>query len=185
MHLIDTHTHLFAEQFEQDRSECVQRAIKRGVQQMLLPNIDSSTISSMMELCQQFPQNCFPMIGLHPCDVKANYQEELEIVELWLQKRAIYCHRRNRYGLALGQKHSKNPRRGFSPTNSFVKKYKLPIAIHVRNCFDEVLCLVDELNDENLRGVFHCFTGTEKQAHHILSYGGFKLGIGGVVTFKK
>ena len=118
MHLIDTHTHLFAEQFEQDRSECVQRAIKRGVQQMLLPNIDSSTISSMMELCQQFPQNCFPMIGLHPCDVKANYQEELEIVELWLQKEQFIAIGEIGMDL-LGQKHSKNPRRGFSPTNSF------------------------------------------------------------------
>lgn len=184
MHLIDTHTHLFAKQFEQDRSECVQRAINEGVQQMLLPNIDSSTISSMMELCQQFPQNCFPMIGLHPCDVKANYQEELEIVERWLQKEQFIAIGEIGMDLHWDKNTQKIQEEAFRQQIALAKKYKLPIAIHVRDCFDEVLCIVDELNDEHLRGVFHCFTGTEKQAQHILTYGGFKLGIGGVVTFK-
>ena len=123
------------------------------------------------------------MIGLHPCD-KANYQEELEIVELWLQKEQFIAIGEIGMDLYWDKKHSKIQEEAFRQQIALAKKYKLPIAIHVRNCFDEVLCLVDELNDENLRGVFHCFTGTEKQAHHILSYGGFKLGIGGVVTFK-
>lgn len=184
MHLIDTHTHLYVKQFEQDRSECVQRAIKEGVQQMLLPNIDSSTISSMMELCQQFPQNCFPMIGLHPCDVKANYQEELEIVERWLQKEPFIAIGEIGMDLHWDKSTQKIQEKAFRQQIALAKKYQLPVAIHVRDCFDEVLCLVDELNDDDLKGVFHCFTGTQKQAHHILSYGGFKLGIGGVVTFK-
>ena len=86
MHLIDTHTHLFAQQFDEDRSKVVQRALEKGVQQMLLPNIDSSSIQPMLNLCLEFPNNCFPMIGLHPCDVKENYLEELVIIEEWLQK---------------------------------------------------------------------------------------------------
>lgn len=184
MHLIDTHTHLFAQQFDEDRTEVVQRAIQQGVQQMLLPNIDSSSIQPMLDLCTEFPNNCFPMIGLHPCDVKENYLEELETIEEWLQKEKFVAVGEIGIDLYWDKSTLDIQEDAFRKQVELAKKYKLPIAIHVRDSFDEVLAIVDELNDENLSGVFHCFTGNEEQAKHIINYGEFKLGIGGVVTFK-
>lgn len=184
MHLIDTHTHLFAQQFDEDRSEVVHRALEKGVQQMLLPNIDSSSIQPMLDLCTEFPNNCFPMIGLHPCDVKENYLEELAIFEEWLQKEKFVAIGEIGIDLYWEKITLAIQEDAFRKQVELAKKYKLPIAIHVRDSFDEVLAIIDELNDDNLSGVFHCFTGNEVQANHIINYGGFKLGIGGVVTFK-
>lgn len=184
MHLIDTHTHLFAKQFDEDRSEVVHRALEKGVQQMLLPNIDSSSIQPMLNLCTEFPSNCFPMMGLHPCDVKDNYLEELVIIEEWLQKEKFVAVGEIGIDLYWDKSTLSMQEDAFRKQVELAKKYKLPIAIHVRDSFDEVLAIVDEMNDNNLSGVFHCFTGNEAQANHIINYGGFKLGIGGVVTFK-
>lgn len=184
MHLIDTHTHLFAQQFDEDRSEVVHRALEKGVQQMLLPNIDSSSIQPILDLCTEFPNNCFPMMGLHPCDVKENYLEELAIFEEWLQKEKFVAIGEIGIDLYWDKKTLVIQEDAFRKQVDLAKKHKLPIAIHVRDSFDEVLAIVDELNDDNLSGVFHCFTGNETQANHIINYGGFKLGIGGVVTFK-
>jgi len=184
MHLIDTHTHLFAQQFDEDRSEVVHKALEKGVQQMLLPNIDSSSIQPMLNLCREFPNNCFPMMGLHPCDVKDNYLEELVIIEEWLQKKKFVAVGEIGIDLYWDKSTLSMQEDAFRKQVELAKKYKLPIAIHVRDSFDEVLAIVDELNDDNLSGVFHCFTGNEAQANHIINYGGFKLGIGGVVTFK-
>lgn len=184
MHLIDTHTHLFAQQFDEDRTEVVQRAIDSGVQQMLLPNIDSNTIQSMMDLCAAFPKNCYPMMGLHPCDVKENYLEELAMVKEWLGKGGFVAVGEIGIDLYWDKSTLAIQQDAFRKQIELSKKYQLPIAIHVRDSFEEVLKIIDELNDETLTGVFHCFTGTEAQALHILSYGGFKLGVGGVVTFK-
>ena len=184
MHLIDTHTHLFAQQFDEDRSEVVHRALEKGVQQMLLPNIDSSSIQPMLDLCAEFPNNCFPMIGLHPCDVKENYLEELAIFEEWLQKEKFVAIGEIGIDLYWEKITLAIQEDAFRKQVELAKKYKLPIAIHVRDSFDEVLAIIDELNDDNLSCVFLCFTGTEAQANHIINYGVFKLGIGGVVTFK-
>lgn len=184
MHLIDTHTHLFATQFDEDRTEVVQRAIKSGVQQMLLPNINSGTISAMMALCKQFPKHCAPMMGLHPCDVKENYLEELAIVDEWLCKGGFVAVGEIGIDLYWDKSTLAIQQDAFRKQIVLAKKHQLPIAIHVRNSFQEVFDIVDTLNDEYLRGVFHCFTGTEEQAQHILGYGGFKLGVGGVLTFK-
>ena len=184
MHLIDTHTHLFAQQFDQDRSEVIHRALEEGVKQMLLPNIDISSIQPMLNLCAEFPNNCFPMIGLHPCDIKTNYLEELEIIEEWLQNENFVAVGEIGIDLYWDKSNLSIQEDAFRKQVELAKKYKLPIAIHVRDSFDEVLAIIDELNDDNLSGVFHCFTGNEDQANHIINYGGFKLGIGGVVTFK-
>ena len=184
MHLIDTHTHLFAKQFDNDRSEVIQRALVKGVKQMLLPNINSSSIQPMLNLCAEFPNNCFPMIGLHPCDIKKNYLEELVIIEEWLQKEKFVAVGEIGIDLHWDKNTLSIQEDAFRKQVELAKKYKLPIAIHVRDSFDEVLGIIDELNDDNLSGVFHCFTGNEAQANHIINYGGFKLGIGGVVTFK-
>ena len=184
MHLIDTHTHLFAQQFDEDRSKVVQRALEKGVQQMLLPNIDSSSIQPMLNLCQEFPNNCFPMIGLHPCDVKENYLDELVIIEEWLHKEKFVAVGEIGIDLYWDQSTVSIQEDAFRKQVRLAKKYQLPIAIHVRDSFDEGFAIVDELNDDNLSGVFHCFTGREAQANHIINYVGYKLGIGGVVTFK-
>ena len=184
MHLIDTHTHLFAQQFDEDRLEVVQRALEKGVQQMLLPNIDTNSILPMLDLCAEFPENCFPMIGLHPCDIKENYLEELAFFEQWLQKEKFVAVGEIGIDLYWDKSTLYIQEDAFRRQVELAKKYKLPVAIHVRNSFDEVLSIIDGLNDDNLSGVFHCFTGDEAQANHIINYGGFKLGIGGVVTFK-
>ena len=184
MHLIDTHTHLFAQQFDEDRSEVVHKALEKGVQQMLLPNIDSSSIQPMLNLCTEFPNNCFPMMGLHPCDVKDNYLEELVIIEEWLQKEKFVAVGEIGIDLYWDKSTLSIQQDAFRKQVRLAKKYKLPIAIHVRDSFDEVFTIIDEMNDDDLSGVFHCFTGNETEANHIINYGGFKLGIGGVVTFK-
>ena len=184
MHLIDTHTHLFAQQFDEDRSEVIHRALEKGVQQMLLPNIDSRSIQPMLNLCKEFPNNCFPMIGIHPCDVKENYLEELLIIEEWLQIENFVAVGEIGIDLYWDKSTLSIQEDAFRKQIELAKKHKLPIAIHVRESFDEVLDILDELNDDNLSGVFHCFTGNEAQANHIINYSGFKLGIGGVVTFK-
>ena len=184
MHLIDTHTHLFAQQFDEDRSEVIHRALEKGVQQMLLPNIDSRSIQPMLNLCKEFPNNCFPMIGIHPCDVKENYLEELLIIEEWLQIENFVAVGEIGIDLYWDKSTLSIQKDAFRKQIELAKKHKLPIAIHVRESFDEVLDILDELNDDNLSGVFHCFTGNEAQANHIINYSGFKLGIGGVVTFK-
>lgn len=184
MHLIDTHTHLFAQQFDEDRPEVIHRALEKGVKQMLLPNIDSSSIQPMLNLCAEFPNNCFPMIGIHPCDIKKNYLEELEIIEEWLQNEKFVAVGEIGIDLYWDKNTLSIQEDAFRKQVELAKKYKLPIAIHVRDSFDEVLAIIDELNDDYLSGVFHCFTGNEDQANHIINYGGFKLGIGGVVTFK-
>ena len=184
MHLVDTHTHLFAQQFDDDRSEVIQRVLEKGVQKMLLPNINSSSIQPMLNLCAEFPNNCFPMIGLHPCDIKKNYLEELVIIEEWLKNEKFVAVGEIGIDLYWDKSTLSIQEDAFRKQIGLAKKYKLPIAIHVRDSFDEVLSIIDELNDDNLSGVFHCFTGNEAQANHIINYGGFKLGIGGVVTFK-
>ena len=184
MHLIDTHTHLFAQQFDEDRFEVVQRALEKGVRQMLLPNIDTNSILPRLDLCAEFPENCFPMIGLHPCDIKENYIEELTFFEEWLQKEKFVAVGEIGIDLYWDKSTLSIQEDAFRRQVELAKKYKLPVAIHVRNSFDEVLSIIDGLNDDNLSGVFHCFTGDEAQANHIINYGGFKLGIGGVVTFK-
>ena len=184
MHLIDTHTHLFAQQFDEDRTEVVQRAIDSGVEQMLLPNIDSNTIQSMMDLCAAFPKNCYPMMGLHPCDVKETYLEELAVVEKWLEKGGFVAVGEIGIDLYWDKSTLAIQQDAFRKQIELAKKHQLPIAIHVRDSFNEVLEIIDELNGETLAGVFHCFTGTVSQAQHIINYGDFKLGVGGVVTFK-
>tara|TARA_B100000900_G_scaffold393909_1_gene390842 strand:+ start:3773 stop:4543 length:771 start_codon:yes stop_codon:yes gene_type:complete len=184
MHLIDTHTHLFAKQFNEDRSEVIHRALEKGVQQMLLPNIDSKSVQPILDLCSEFPKNCFPMIGLHPCDVKENYLEELAIIEEWLLKKEFVGFGEIGIDLYWDKSNLSIQQDAFRRQVELAKKNQLPIAIHVRDSFNEVLAIVDELNDDNLSGVFHCFTGDEDQANHIINYGGFKLGIGGIVTFK-
>ncbi len=184
MNFIDTHTHLFSEQFDDDRHEMVQKAIESGISKMLLPNIDLASIEKMHALVADFPAQCYPMMGLHPCSVTANWAEDLTVIKKWLDN-GNYC-AVGEIGMDLYWDKSTllYQQQAFTQQVMWAKEKKLPVAIHVRDAFDETFELLDELNDDNLTGVFHCFTGTAAQAERVLSYGGFKLGVGGVVTFK-
>tara|TARA_Y100000385_G_scaffold83731_1_gene85852 strand:+ start:10837 stop:11604 length:768 start_codon:yes stop_codon:yes gene_type:complete len=183
MKLIDTHTHLFSSQFDEDRNAVVQKAIDNGVSKMLLPNISSETIEAMHQLCQDFPEHCYPMMGLHPCDVKDDYLKELEIVKAHLDKGKYVAVGEIGIDLYWDKSTLDIQKKAFRQQLIWAKEYDLPVAIHIRESFDEVFEVIEEVNDEKLRGVFHCFTGTKEQGQRAIDMG-FMLGIGGVVTFK-
>ena len=185
MVLIDTHTHLFSVEFDSDRTETVQRAISVGVKKFFLPNIDSTSIVSMLSLEKQFPENCFAMIGLHPSSVNEKYEEELTIVEHWLSKRKFSAAGEIGMDYHWDKTFISQQKDAFAKQIDLAKKYSLPIVIHQRECFDDLFEIVKSKNDESLKGIFHCFTGTIDQANKIISLGGFKMGIGGTVTYKK
>ena len=186
MHFIDTHTHLFSESFDEDRSEVVKRAINAGVQTLLLPNIDLESIEPMHDLVDQFPRHCFPMMGLHPGSVDGEWESALEIIKNHLFSGRSYC-AIGEIGMDLywDKTYIEQQRMAFQQQVEWAKELKLPIVIHAREAFDEIFEVLDVLNDETLSGVFHCFTGTLEQANRALDYGNFKLGIGGVLTYKK
>ncbi len=184
MHLIDTHTHLYSEKFNEDRDERIQAAIDAGVKQFFMPNIDSSSIEGMKNLVQKFPDNCLAMMGLHPCSVGDNVEEELEIVERELKTNSYIAVGEIGIDLYWDRSFQKEQEMAFRKQIQWAKELSLPIDIHCREAFDEILAIMDDENDKNMKGVFHCFTGSLEQAKHILDYGDFKLGIGGVVTFK-
>ncbi len=185
MKLIDTHAHLFSEEFDRDRTEVVERAIAAGVTKMFLPNIDSSSIASLLKLEEQFPENCFAMMGLHPGSVNEKYGDELSIVEHWLAKRRFCAIGEIGMDYYWDKTFVPQQKDAFEKQLDLAKKYALPAIIHQRECFDDLFEIVRSKNDKNLRGIFHCFTGTLEQANKIIGLGGFKLGIGGVITYKK
>jgi len=185
MHFVDTHTHLFSPSFDEDRAEIVQRAIKAGVETLLLPNIDVESIEPMYNLCIQFPENCFPMMGLHPGSVDEKWEENLEVIRKNLFERKNCAVGEIGMDLYWDKTFVNEQAEAFRRQVNWAKELNLPIVIHAREAFDEIFAIVDELNDERLTGVFHCFTGTLDQAKKIQNYGGFKLGIGGVLTYKK
>jgi TatD DNase family protein len=150
---------------------------------MLLPNISSETIEAMHQLCQDFPEHCYPMMGLHPCDVKDDYLKELEIVKAHLDKGKYVAVGEIGIDLYWDKSTLDIQKKAFRQQLIWAKEYDLPVAIHIRESFDEVFEVIEEVNDEKLRGVFHCFTGTKEQGLRAIDMG-FMLGIGGVVTFK-
>lgn len=183
MNLIDTHTHLFSSQFDEDRHQVVQNAIEKGVSKMLLPNINSQTIEAMHKLCADFPTHCFPMMGLHPCDVQENYLDELKIVKSHLDKGGYVAVGEIGIDLYWDKSTLDIQKAAFQQQLIWAKEYNLPVAIHIRESFNEVFEVIETVNDDGLRGVFHCFTGTEEQGKKAIELG-FMLGIGGVATFK-
>ncbi len=183
MFYIDSHTHLYSSQFDEDRHQVVQKAIKQGVNKMLLPNINSQTVEAMQQLCQDFPHHCYPMMGLHPCDVKGDYEQELEIVKSHLNKGKYVAVGEIGIDLYWDKSTIDIQKKAFRKQLIWAKEYGLPVAIHIRESFDTIFEVIDEVNDQNLRGVFHCFTGTKEQGQKAIDMG-FMLGVGGVVTFK-
>jgi TatD DNase family protein len=186
--LIDTHSHIFLEEFNEDRPDVIERAKEAGVTQILLPNIDSTTISPMLSLCDKYPEMCYPMIGIHPTSVTdENYKKELKIVEDELN-------REDRRYIAIGEigidlywdKTFRNLQiKVFERQIELAIERKLPIVIHAREACDDVCNTLDKYRDTELRGIFHSFTGTAEEAERLLSYKNFMIGVNGVVTFKK
>jgi TatD DNase family protein len=183
MNLIDTHTHLYSEEFDNDRSEMIHRAINAGVQKFFIPAINSNYIQRAYQLENDFPENVFLMAGLHPCYVKENYLSELKIIENQLKERKFYAI--GEIGIDLyWDKTTLNVQKiAFAKQIQLAKKYHLPIVIHCRDAFDEVFEVLENEKSPDLFGIFHCFTGTYAQALQAISYN-MKLGIGGVVSFK-
>ena len=184
MQFIDTHAHLYLDKFEADIDQVISNAIESGVTKMFLPNIDSSTVASMNNLVAKYPQNCYPMIGLHPSDVKENFEEELAIVKEEAEKGKYIAIGEIGIDLYWDKTFLKQQQDAFAFQIELAKTHGLPIAIHARDSFDEIFEVLDQHNDDSLTGVLHCFTGNLEQAQRVINYGGFKLGIGGVATFK-
>ena len=183
MIITDTHTHLYSEQFDEDRDQVVQRALAAGVSRFFIPAIDSTYTKAMYSLEASYPDNMFLMTGLHPTHVKKNYLEELSHIEDQLKVREFVAI--GEIGIDLYWDHStlKLQQKVFRTQIQFAKQYDLHVVIHCRDAFDEVFHVLEEEKGSDLFGIFHCFTGNLDQALKAISYN-MKLGIGGVVTFK-
>jgi TatD DNase family protein len=182
--LIDTHAHLYVKEFDEDRVEMIERAIAAGVVRMILPSIDSSETEALLALERQFPTHCHAMMGLHPCYVKENYEEELALVESWLAKRPFKAVGEIGLDLYWDKTFFKQQQDAFEKQLKWAIQYEIPVSIHSREATNEAIEIIQSLKCSQLRGIFHCFGGTIEQANKIVGLG-FKLGIGGVVTFKK
>ncbi len=183
MILIDTHTHLYLDEFDSDRSLAIQRAIDAGVKYMLLPDIDSEHTPLLIETCKLFPGNCFPMIGVHPTSVKADYSKELENVSAWLKKEKFYAIGEIGLDLYWDKTFFAEQCDIFRAQLRLALRHNLPVVIHSRNSLDQLIQIISENEFRNITGVFHCFPGSVQQAQTLVNRG-YKLGIGGVVTYK-
>ncbi len=183
MLITDTHSHLYSEAFDEDRDAVIQKGIALGIKRYFIPAIDSAYTQSMLDLEQAYPENVFLMAGLHPTHVKENYEDELQHVETQLKQRNYYAVGEIGIDLYWDTSFLKQQQQAFKKQIGYAKKYNLPIVIHCREAFDEIFEILEEEKGPDLRGIFHCFTGTLEQAHKAISYN-MKLGIGGVVTFK-
>ena len=184
MQWIDTHAHLYLDAFEADRKEMIARSIENGVIKMLLPNIDTDSIGPILELCRQFPENCFPMMGLHPTSVKEDYKTQLSVMESLLNEEKFIAIGEIGIDLYWDKTFINEQKDAFKTQLRWAKQKNLPVAIHTREAFPLILDLVEEEAGEDLTGVFHCFSGNYEEAKRITDLG-FLLGIGGVLTYKK
>ena len=181
--MIDTHTHLYSEEFDKDRAEMIARAKAAGVTRCFIPAIDSSYTERMFQLKNEYPDYVFLMNGLHPCNVKENYKEELTHVENLMPTHSFCAIGEIGIDLYWDKTFLKEQQEAFAWQIQLAKKHQLPIVIHCREAFEEVFEVLESEKGDDLFGIFHCFSGTEAQAHRAIGYG-LHLGIGGVVTFK-
>jgi TatD DNase family protein len=181
---IDTHTHIFSKEFDYDRPQAIERAKNDGVISMILPNIDSTSTRQMLDVCNQNKAYCFPCIGLHPTSVKENFNSELEHVESQLSTQSFIAVGEIGIDLYWDKTYIEQQRQAFRKQLQLAKEYNLPVIIHSRNSFDQIFEIVEQENAPTLKGVFHSFTGNFEQYQKAVSFGGFYVGIGGVVTYK-
>jgi TatD DNase family protein len=185
MFLIDTHTHIYLPEFDEDRDEVIERGLKAGVLSFYLPNIDSSSIASMHNLADTYPENCFPMMGLHPCSVKPEtWEQELGHIKYWLGKRKYAAIGEIGLDLYWDKTTFEIQSNALKLQCEWALEQKLPVVLHSRESTRECIDLVKPFAEQGLTGVFHCFSGNEEEAKEITGFG-FFLGIGGVLTYKK
>ena len=185
MFFTDSHTHIYAEEFDRYRDEMMNRAFQGNVLRLFLPAIDSGYHAKMLDTAMRYPGACFPMMGLHPTSVKGNYARELAIVSDYLANPDLRFYAIGEIGIDLywDKTYEAEQRVAFGYQLDLAIKYDLPAVIHTRNSMDVALDMVRERRESGLRGVFHCFSGNSRQAEEAIALG-FILGIGGVVTYK-
>lgn len=181
--IIDTHSHIYLPEFRDDLDQMLSRAENEVVKLILMPAIDNETHLAMLGIEDRYPEKCHSMMGLHPCSVKEVYKQELKIVEEYFEKRRIVAVGETGLDFYWDRTFTKEQYESFQTQIELAKQYDIPVVIHSRNSIDECIKVVRENQQGNLKGVFHCFSGNEKQAKEIIDLG-FYLGIGGVVTFK-
>jgi TatD DNase family protein len=184
MNFTDTHSHLYAAEFNADIEEVISRSKAVGINKIFLPNIDVESIEPLKKLSATHPNLFYPMMGLHPCSVKENFEDELSTIKKELFENKYFAVGEIGIDLFWDKTFLPQQKLAFTEQINWAKELKIPIVIHARESFDEIFKIVDALHDENLKGIFHCFTGNTEQAQKIIEYGTFKLGIGGVVTYK-
>lgn len=183
MILVDTHTHLYLDDFDNDWREVVDSAIESGVKYMLLPRIDSETFKDQKKLSEFYPDNCLSMVGLHPTSVNADYEKELEMIENELRSSNYVAIGEIGIDLYWDKTFKDQQKSAFRKQLQWATEYELPVSIHMRDSFKETYQIVEEENSAALNGIFHCFTGTSEEANKIIELG-LKMGLGGILTFK-
>ncbi|PIF05468.1 MAG: hydrolase TatD [Draconibacterium sp.] len=181
---IDTHSHIYSEDFNDDIDKVLQDAYNNDVKKIVLPNIDLGTVKRLIDLCNTYPHICYPLMGLHPGSVSKDYREELSAIEYWLDKHKFYGIGEIGIDLYWDRTFLVEQEEVLRYQIKLAKSLQLPVVLHVRESFNEVYTIVKEEQDGTLRGIFHCFTGTVEEANKAIDQG-FLLGIGGVLTFKK
>lgn len=181
--MIDTHAHIYLQDFNDDIQEVIDNSKETGIEKIFMPNIDSNSIQPMLKLEKLYKNYCIPMMGLHPCYVKENYEEELRIVGSWLEKRTFCAIGEIGIDLYWDKTHLKEQVIAFETQINWAKDLDIPIVIHCRESIDMTIDIVKRYQDGNLRGIFHCFSGNEQHAKKITDLD-FLLGVGGIVTFK-
>jgi TatD DNase family protein len=181
---IDSHTHLYDEQFAAEQQEMIQRAISAGVTKMYMPNCDSTTIEPMLMMADKWPDHCLPMMGVHPCYIKENYKDELVLAAQWLEQRKFYAVGEIGLDYYWDLTFKDQQIEAFQTQIEWALKYDLPIVIHSRESNTDCIDIVANMQNGKLKGIFHCFSGTLEEAKRIADLGLF-LGIGGVITYKK
>lgn len=180
---IDTHAHIYLQEFDGDRAEMIDRSVRAGIHKIILPNIDRHSIDALLATEERYPDVCVAAMGLHPCSVKEDYEQELYVVEQWLESRSFIAVGEIGTDLYWDKTWWNQQQEAFRVQVGWAKKYGLPIIIHCRESLSQTIDMVEQLQDGSLRGVFHCFGGTVEEAERI-TRAGFYLGIGGIVTFR-
>ncbi len=181
--MIDTHAHIYASEFDNDRDQVVERALAQGVEKILLPNIDLDSIEPMLQTEAAYPEICRSMMGLHPCYVDGNVKQTLEIIHSWFAKHNFIAVGEIGIDLYWDKTYKAEQEMAFTTQLNWAKEMKLPVVIHTRDSIQETLTLLEKEQDGSLSGVFHCFGGSVEEAKAINDLG-FHLGLGGVTTFK-
>jgi len=181
--LIDTHSHIYSDEFNGEFDEIIRKSVENGVVKILLPNIDSSSIKMMLEISKRFKNICYPMIGIHPTSVNEDFEDELEVFEYWVQKQKFYGIGEIGIDLYWDDTFKEEQEYVFRRQLKYAKKLDLAVSVHIRESFDIVLENIRKEHYKGMKGVFHCFTGNADQANEVIDLG-FKIGVGGIVTFK-